>query len=164
MTSNALKLIIVFSFFTAFFPTAIVSLAPESFSVMADDGEALVRATISLGALPEPPDMIDNPGGVETIFWSIEYATTPEQVIFRLIDPDQTVIEETVYPGDTGMKMADYQWTVPNGSLPGAYHACVEYYSEQVGLEALAEVVFLVSEPQSAVAQPTWGKLKLAFK
>jgi hypothetical protein len=106
------------------------------------------RATITLGTDPEPPACAVNPGGVTTIFWSIQHSTVPDHVFYRLLDPSHaTVIESQDYPGSTGINISR-QWTVPEGAVAGMYWVRVEYYSVGIGLEAAAEVGFLVCQPE----------------
>ncbi len=124
------------------------------------DGDAI----ISLGVDPEPPGYIENPGGTVDIFWTVTASTTPDYVYYKLEDPTQTVIlEEETYPGDTGMDI-DRSWTVPDIGLDdGLYWVTVEYYCVELGLEAQAEVSFLVDTTPTPADQGTWGQIKQLF-
>jgi hypothetical protein len=121
------------------------------------------NAVITLGTDPEPPACVSNPGGTVTIFWDIQHMTTPDYVVYRLKDPTQLIVlEEQVYPGDTGLTMTR-QWTVPTGLEDGAYWVRVEYYSVEVGNEANAEVCFLVCTEVTPPRIYSWSSLKTLY-
>jgi len=117
------------------------------------------NCTIVLGTDPEPPDCVENPGGVVSIFWSVEYSTTADYVYYCLRDPDQLIVEEETYPGISGSDITR-EWTVPTDAMNGAYWVRVEYWSVEVGLEGVAEVVFLVCEETTLSSNDTWGRIK----
>ncbi len=120
-------------------------------SVLAEE-----QATISLGTDPEPPDCVQNPGGITTIFWNIQHATTPDHVNYTLFNPTHTItIESQVYPGSTGIDIIR-TWTVPSGMVPGMYWVRIEYYAVGIGLEAWAEVGFLVCQPTGSICADKW--------
>lgn len=121
------------------------------------------ECTIWLGTDPEPPECVDNPGGTETIFWSVTYSTTPDFVYYRLTDPSAAIVEEEYYPGDSGVDIVR-EWVVPEGCEPGAYWVRIEYWSEQVGLEGAAEVVFSVCPGTTPSDHDTWGNIKGRFQ
>jgi hypothetical protein len=105
------------------------------------------RATISLGTDPEPPVCVINPLGDTSIFWLIQHSTIPDYVIYKLYTPGHsTLVETETYPGSTGINV-HRNWIVPSGAAAGAYWVRIEYYSVGIGLEAAAEVVFLVCQP-----------------
>ncbi len=120
--------------------------------------------TITLGTIPEPPECVENPGGVTTINWEIEYSTSADYVHYYMTDPGDNIVEEETYPGETGISI-ERNWTVPEGAAEGAYWVHVDFYSEEVGLEGAAEVVFLVcvGVPPTATESVTWGQIKEQF-
>lgn len=125
---------------------------------------AEINATISLGRDPEPPSLVDNPGGVVTINWSIACSTSPELVNMYIRDPnDQTLIHEE-YFGTDGIEVVDYTWTVPEYSEGGIYRIRVEFYSVEFGNEANGEVTFWVDDEYADTVNPTWGKIKRLFE
>lgn len=88
-----------------------------------------------------------NPAGDTAIFWVIQHSTIPDYVVYKLFTPGHSALVETeTYPGSTGINV-DRHWIVPTGAVAGAYWVRLEYYSVGVGLEAAAEVVFLVCQP-----------------
>jgi hypothetical protein len=121
------------------------------------------NAVITLGTDPEPPVCVDNPGGTVTIFWDIQHLTTPDYVVYRLLDPTHSItLEEQIYPGDTGIAVTR-QWTVPTGLDDGTYWVRIEYYSVEVGNEANAEVCFLVCCEATPSHDDSWSYLKTLF-
>jgi hypothetical protein len=108
---------------------------------------AQLPATITLGTDPQPPNCVINPAGDTTIFWSVQHQTIPDYVVYKLYFPGHVNLVETqTYPGTTGISVTRH-WIVPNGSPSGAYWVRIEYYAIGIGLEAVAEVVFLVCQP-----------------
>lgn len=120
------------------------------------------NAVITLGTIPEPPDCVCNPGGMVTIFWEVQHATTPNYVYYRLDDPIGDMVEEQTYPGDTGIAITR-TWTVPNGAQDGVYWAHVEYWSVEIGLEAEADVAFVVCSG-TPTDGTTWGEIKALYR
>jgi hypothetical protein len=116
-------------------------------------------ASITLGTDPEPPVSVENPGGIVTIFWTVEHTVTPQSVIYRLTDPAAAIVEEEVYPGATGL-VVSREWTVPEGAPGGSYLVRIEFYSDEHGLEATAEVIFWVGEAPTSTLKATWGRIK----
>lgn len=117
--------------------------------------------TITLGTTPEPPDCAP-PGTGVTIFWLIVHDTTPDFVYYRLTDPDGALVEEEVYPGTTGINV-NRVWNVPETAMDGVYLVHIEYWSQEVGLEGFAEVVFLVCTG-TPTDDSTWGQIKDLFR
>lgn len=118
--------------------------------------------TITLGTDPEPPECVANPGGIVEMFWAVEHSTTPDFVYYQLRDPEGATVEDEFYPGDTGLTMTR-EWTVPEGSDDGGYWVLVEYWSEEVGIEGVAEVLFLVCSG-TPTDESTWGSIKGLFR
>jgi len=133
--------------------TAVLGLG----SARAGDGDA----SITLGTVPEPPVYVTNPGGAVTIAWEVEgyQSTTPLRVHYILKDPLHAIVEEQDYAGSTGL-IVSRDWTVPAGAAAGTYQVRIEYYTQQWGLEATAEVLFWVGEPTTPVEKSTWGRIK----
>lgn len=138
-------------------------VALSGIMVLAMVAAAEQDATITLGTDPEPPESVENPGGTVTIFWEIAHATTPDSVCFAIEDPTRTItVEQETYPGDTGL-VVTRDWTVPEGLEDGTYWACVAYWSAEIGLEAYAEVGFLVLTVPSSGDIRTWARIKALF-
>lgn len=119
-------------------------------------------ATITLGTRPEPPDC-SSPGEIVTIFWNILHETTPEFVYYALYDSNMQLVQEETYPGSTGIDIVR-DFTIPPDPPLGSWLVHVEYWSEEVGLEARAEVIFLVCCDQSPADESTWGSIKELFR
>ncbi|MBM3318412.1 MAG: hypothetical protein FJY75_11230 [Candidatus Eisenbacteria bacterium] len=134
-----------------------LSLLSVAFLALADP-----NAVITLGTDPEPPDCVANPGGTVTVFWSIQHATTPDHVYYRMVDAVGDIVDEETYPGASGVAITR-AWIVPSGAPDGVYWVRLEYWSVQVGLEAVAEVAFLVCSPTHSDS-PTWGEVKAIFR
>jgi hypothetical protein len=120
------------------------------------------RAVITLGTDPEPPDCVGNPAGEVTISWNIDYSTTADHVYYKLTDPFAVLVEDETYAGDSGVTVSRV-WTVPDGAADGVYWAHVEYWSTEIGLEAFADVAFLVCGA-TPLDEPTWGAVKDLYR
>ncbi len=116
--------------------------------------------------LQATPDVITNPGGTVTIHWIIDpESTTPDYVVYKLLDPPHTtVIETQTYPGATGIDVTR-TWTAPSSPMlpDGTYWVRVEYYAVGIGLEAVAEVNFDLETP-TPVEPSTWGRILGLFR
>jgi len=145
--------------FTMLLPLVLLAGTPALLPTPGADPEC----TIWLGTDPEPPECVENPGGVTTIFWSVTYSTTPDYVYYRLTDPNADIVEEQYYSGDSGVDIVR-EWVVPEDSMDGAYWVGIEYWSEEVGLEGVAEVVFLVCSGTTPSDHGTWGNIKGLFR
>jgi len=119
-------------------------------------------ATITLSTNPQPPDVVENPGGQVEICWRITYSTTPQQVIYKLLDPTLSLVETETYPGGSGVELCR-NWEVPSGMPGGAYWVRVEFYSVEAGNEANAEFRFFVGDPPASGDAATWGRIKALF-
>lgn len=119
------------------------------------------EATITLGTDPEPPECAANPDGLVTISWVVEQTSTPDHVHYMLKDPSLAIIEEEIYPGMTGLTVTR-TWEVPSGAIPGGYWVRVEFYATD-GMEAAAEVLFLVCDEPTSPNDGTWGEIKRLF-
>ncbi|MBD3236359.1 MAG: hypothetical protein GF330_06635 [Candidatus Eisenbacteria bacterium] len=139
------------------FPAMLMLFAPMPLSAPRAEGDC----TITLGTDPEPPECVANPDGIVSIFWDIEHSTTPDFVYYRMTNPEDETVEDELYPGEDGITVTR-EWTVPEGALEGSYWVHVEYWSEEVGLEGVAEVVFLVCGP-TPVDPDSWGSVKKRF-
>ena len=133
-------------------------------SVSADevlDGE---RAIITLGIDPEPPEYVENPGGQLSVFWLVEYSTTPDHVVFSILSSEEPAeeIHREEFEGLEGVEM-ELEWTVPEGLENGVYWVRVEYWSVEIDLEAHAEVAFLIDQTASNYDEDTWGQIKGLF-
>ena len=106
---------------------------------------AAPEAAITLQCNPSPPYSISR-GMTETIVWEINpFTGTPNRVEFKLEDPDGVVIDSATYPGNAGLSVTRF-YTVPSNPKEGFYWAKIQYWSEDAGQEAAAEVKFYVAE------------------
>ena len=142
----------------------VLTVALFTISALAAMAHAGERASISLGTDPEPPAYVENPGGQLDVHWSVEYSTTPEKVIFFILGPDRDVeLHREEFPGLEGIEQ-ERDWTVVEQLNNGDYWTRVEYWSEEIGLEAYAEVAFLLDQTPAALDDGTWGKIKSLFE
>ncbi len=116
--------------------------------------QAPLDATISLGRNPEPPDCAAAQSIID-INWTITYSTTPQKEIFTIRDPNGATVDSVYYAGDTGVNI-NRQWNVPANPVVGKYWIRVEYWSNQAGYEANAEVSFYVCEGVGSICAQKW--------
>ena len=103
----------------------------------------LQSSYILLSRFPSPPESIA-PGENVTFQWSIVAGTTEEHVEFYITDNSgNTLYTKTYYPPEGMDEILNY--TVPDTLADGIYWGGVKYYSQESGLESIAEVMFIVA-------------------
>lgn len=103
---------------------------------------AMAAPSIDLEMTPRLPDFVQNPGGtLSASCWVDTDGTTPETLRILILDPNDGIVAEYVYPEATYWTL---EWNAPEGLLDGMYTYRAEYYSSE-GLAASVDERFLLA-------------------
>jgi hypothetical protein len=98
---------------------------------------------IDLTVNPQLPEYVQNPGGDMQATCTVDTdATTPNNLFLSILNASDEVVYDIAIPGEA---VYELNWSVPQGLEDGFYRVRVEYWSQEGGLETIAESSFVIA-------------------